>query len=93
MGYRVIALSSGSAKREDSLKLGAFAYIDGSQGDMGEELLKLGGAKVVMQCAPTSDIAGLLKGIQYDGTFLVLASGLEPATIPLCTYKPLREPK
>ena len=84
MGYRVVALSSGPAKREDCLKLGAFAYLDASKVDQGEELQKLGGAKVVMMCAPVSDASTLIKGVGYDGTLLVLAAGQEPSTISLC---------
>lgn len=85
MGFRVVALSSGSAKREDSLSLGAFKYLDGSQVDQAAELQKLGGAKVIMLCAPNSDVGDLLKGIAYDGTLLVLAAGQEATPIHLCT--------
>ncbi|KAH8092222.1 GroES-like protein [Cristinia sonorae] len=90
MGYRVVALSSGSSKREDCLKLGAFAYLDGSQVDQAAELQKLGGAKVIMLCAPTSNVAPLLKGLAYDGTLLVLAAGHEPTPIPLFMLVPNR---
>ncbi|TCD60758.1 hypothetical protein EIP91_009551 [Steccherinum ochraceum] len=83
MGYKVVALSSGPSKEEDSLKFGAFKYLDGSKVDHGEELQKLGGAKVIMLCAPTSDVSGLLKGLAYDGTLLVLAAGHEPTPISL----------
>ncbi|KAH8101538.1 GroES-like protein [Cristinia sonorae] len=90
MGYRVVALSSGPSKREDCLKLGAFAYLDASQVDQAEELQKLGGAKVIMLCAPTSDVAPLLKGLAYDGTLLVLAAGHAPTPIPLFQLVPNR---
>lgn len=86
MGYRVVALSSGPHKREDSLKFGAFAYLDGSNVDQAAELKKLGGAKVIMLCAPTSDVAGLLDGLTVNGTLLILAAeGHTPTPIPLCT--------
>jgi len=90
MGYRVVALSSGSSKREDSLKFGASEYLDGSQVDQAAELQKLGGAKVIMLCAPTSDVAGLIKGLAYDGTLLVLAAGMEETPLNLFSLIPQR---
>lgn len=86
MGYRVVALSSGPSKEEISLQLGAFKYLDGSKVNQAEELKKLGGAKVLMLCAPTPDVAPLLDGVAYDGTVLVLAAAAEPSPIPLCEY-------
>ncbi|TCD67486.1 hypothetical protein EIP91_012347 [Steccherinum ochraceum] len=83
MGYRVVALSSGPSKEEISMQLGAFKYLDGSKVNQAEELKKLGGAKVLMLCAPTPDVAPLLDGVAYDGTVLVLAAAAEPSPIPL----------
>ena len=86
MGYRVVALSSGPSKREECLKLGASEYLDGSQVDQGEELQKLGGAKVIMMCATSSDPAMLLKGLAMDGTLLILGAGATQTPISLCAY-------
>lgn len=38
MGYRVVAISSSSSKKEFATKLGAHDYIDGSKGDVGKQL-------------------------------------------------------
>ena len=83
MGYRVVALSSGPSKREISLQLGAFAYLDGSAVDQAEELRKLGGAKVIMACAPDgSSIRKLVSGLANDGTLLVLGDAHDDLAIP-----------
>ncbi|THH13488.1 hypothetical protein EUX98_g9719, partial [Antrodiella citrinella] len=73
MGYRAVALSSGPAKREDCMSFGAFAYLDASEVDQSAELQKMGGAKVLMLCAPTANVSGFINGMAYDGTLLVLA--------------------
>ncbi|THH28563.1 hypothetical protein EUX98_g5635 [Antrodiella citrinella] len=83
MGYRAVALSSGPAKRADALAFGAIAYLDGSAVDQAAELQKLGGAKVILLCAPTSAVAPLLQGLAYDGTLLVLAAGMEETGVNL----------
>jgi len=90
MGYRVVALSSGSSKHEDSLKLGASEYFDGAQVDQAVELQKMGGAKVIMLYAPNLDVAGLLKGLAYDATLLVLAGGREDTPINFFSLIPQR---
>ena len=87
MGYRVVALSSGPHKREICLKLGAFAYLDGSAVDQVAELRKLGGAKVIMACAPDKwSIQKLVPGLANDGTLLVLGDPHDDISIPARKY-------
>ncbi|KAI0368656.1 GroES-like protein [Pilatotrama ljubarskyi] len=82
MGYRVIALSSGSSKEALARQLGAHEYIDGSKVDQAEALKALGGAKVIMCTAPNSDvIQSLLSGLAVDGTLLLIALEPKPLTI------------
>ncbi|TCD60978.1 hypothetical protein EIP91_009243 [Steccherinum ochraceum] len=90
MGYRAVALSSGPSKEKDSLQLGAFAYLDASKVNQAEELAKLGGAKTIMLCAPTSDVGSLLGGLAYDGILCVLAAALTPTPIHLFSLVPKR---
>ncbi|KAJ3879486.1 GroES-like protein [Lentinula edodes] len=74
MGYKVVALSQSSAKKELATKLGADYYLDGLQVNQVEELMKLGGAKVIVATAPQGEaIATLLGGLKIGGTMLVLA--------------------
>jgi D-arabinose 1-dehydrogenase-like Zn-dependent alcohol dehydrogenase len=84
MGYRTIALSSGDAKRELAMGLGASEYIDGSKEDQAQALASRGGAKVIMCTAPSPKaIQSLLPGLAVGGQLLILAIPEEPVTINL----------
>lgn len=84
MGFRTVALSSSSAKKELALKLGASEYIDGSVVNQGEALRKMGGAKVVVCTAQSADvIEELVGGLKVGGQLLVLGFPDEPARVPL----------
>jgi D-arabinose 1-dehydrogenase-like Zn-dependent alcohol dehydrogenase len=74
MGFRVVALSRDSKKEQFARDLGAHEYIDGSKGDMGEALQKLGGASMIVSTAPNPKvISPLLKGLGINGKLLILA--------------------
>ena len=74
MGDKTVALSSSASKKELAEKLGAHIYLDGSKVDQAEELMKLGGAKVIMCTAPNGPIiTKLLGGLAVNGTILLLA--------------------
>ncbi|KIV93601.1 hypothetical protein PV10_04803 [Exophiala mesophila] len=81
MGYRTIAISSSSAKKEFAHKLGAHEYIDASKGDIGGQLQKLGGASAILFTAPSGkDIQSLLGGLAPMGKLVILAAA-EPTEI------------
>lgn len=48
MGFRTVALSRGSTKKDFAMKLGANDYIDTQAEDVGEALQKLGGAACIV---------------------------------------------
>jgi D-arabinose 1-dehydrogenase-like Zn-dependent alcohol dehydrogenase len=74
MGYRTVALSRDDSKKDFATKLGATDYLDGSKGDAGEELQKLGGADLIVVTAPNPKIiAGLVGGLAPLGKLLILA--------------------
>lgn len=74
-GYRVIAISSSSAKKELALSLGAHDYLDGSRGDVAVQLQNLGGAACIMLTAPNPELIPLLlKGLQPLGKLLIVAA-------------------
>ncbi|KAI1432869.1 alcohol dehydrogenase [Xylaria sp. CBS 124048] len=74
MGYRTVAISSGSAKRDFALQLGAHEYIDTSKEDPVKALQAMGGAALIVATAPNSKAIGpLLGGLQAAGKMLVLA--------------------
>ncbi|KAI0158278.1 alcohol dehydrogenase [Xylariaceae sp. FL1272] len=74
MGYQVVAISSGSAKKEFAHKLGAHDYIDTSKDDPVKKLMEMGGAALIVATAPNPKaISPLVGGLQAGGTLLVLA--------------------
>jgi D-arabinose 1-dehydrogenase-like Zn-dependent alcohol dehydrogenase len=74
MGYRTVALSRDSSKKDFATKLGATDYLDGSQGDTGEAFQKLGGADLILVTAPNPKIMGpLVNGLAPRGKLLILA--------------------
>ncbi|KAI8955661.1 alcohol dehydrogenase [Xylaria longipes] len=74
MGYRTVALSSGSSKRDFAHQLGAHEYIDTSKEDPVKALQALGGAAMIVSTAPNPKSVGpLLGGLQAGGKLVVLA--------------------
>ncbi|MGB7636315.1 MAG: alcohol dehydrogenase catalytic domain-containing protein, partial [Nitrososphaeraceae archaeon] len=53
MGFRTIAIARGKDKEEMVTKLGAIHYIDSQSQNVVEELVKLGGAKVILATLPS----------------------------------------
>lgn len=75
MGFRTVAISQSDAKRDFAMKLGAHDYIDASNGDIGEQLQKLGGASCIIFTAPNQKlIPSLLSGLGPLGKLLILAA-------------------
>jgi D-arabinose 1-dehydrogenase-like Zn-dependent alcohol dehydrogenase len=73
-GFRVVALSRDSQKEKFARELGAHEYIDGSKGDQGEALQKLGGAAMIVVTAPNPKvITPLMKGLGLLGKLLIVA--------------------
>lgn len=72
MGFRTVALSRGSTKKDFATKLGANDYIDTASTNVAEELQKLGGADMIVVTAPNPDvITPLLDGLAPGGTLLL----------------------
>jgi propanol-preferring alcohol dehydrogenase len=75
LGFKTIALSRGTNKRELSLKLGAHAYLDTSSGGAAEELQRMGGARIILCTAPNSRaIAELIDGLGRGGKIIIVAA-------------------
>ena len=81
MGYKTIAISSSSVKKNLALKLGAHMYLDESKDNVIEELQNLGGADVIVSTLPKAQEAlNMLEGLTYEGKLLVLGLTAETAT-------------
>ncbi|KAF2865451.1 alcohol dehydrogenase [Massariosphaeria phaeospora] len=78
MGYRTVALSSSSSKKDFATQLGATDYVDTSKEDAAEALQKMGGASLVVVTAPNPKLMGpLVKALGPLGKLLILAPGGE----------------
>ena len=72
MGFRTVALSRGTSKKDFAMKLGATDYIDIQANDVATELKKMGGAGLIVVTAPNPDvITPLLDGLAPLGTLLI----------------------
>jgi D-arabinose 1-dehydrogenase-like Zn-dependent alcohol dehydrogenase len=84
MGYRTVGIARGQDKEPLAKKLGAWRYIDSQAQDPAAELLKLGGAKVILATATSGDaMTAVLGGLGAHGTLLVLGAGGAISVPPL----------
>jgi len=74
MGFKTVAISGSTDKKELAYKLGAQVFIDTHSEDVIKELQKLGGAKVILATAPDNKAASqLVNGLSSDGKLLIVA--------------------
>lgn len=82
LGFNTVALSRGKQKEELARELGARFYIDTATANVGEELAKLGGARVILATAPNSKaITELVDGLSKHGKLLIAAASGEPLEV------------
>jgi D-arabinose 1-dehydrogenase-like Zn-dependent alcohol dehydrogenase len=83
MGFRTVAIARGMDKEPLARKLGASSYIDSKAQDPAAELLKLGGAKVVLATVTNGDaMSAVLGGLGVNGKLIVLGAAAEPLQVP-----------
>jgi D-arabinose 1-dehydrogenase-like Zn-dependent alcohol dehydrogenase len=87
MGFKTVAIARGKDKAELSKKLGACCYIDSQATNAGEELKKMGGAKVILATITNSQmLSSMVEGLAVNGKLLIVGAAFEPfsiSTIPL----------
>ena len=87
MGFRTVAIARGIDKEPLARNLGAWSYIDSKAQDPAAELLKLGGAKVILATVTNGDaMSATLGGLGVNGKLVILGAAAEPlqvAGIPL----------
>jgi D-arabinose 1-dehydrogenase-like Zn-dependent alcohol dehydrogenase len=89
MGFRTIAISSGSDKEELARQLGAHEYIDTSVVRADEGLQRYGGADVVLATAPhAAGVASAVSGLKARGKLVLVAAPSE--SIPILPFALLR---
>jgi D-arabinose 1-dehydrogenase-like Zn-dependent alcohol dehydrogenase len=75
MGLRVAGIARGADKAEFAAQLGAHHYIDSQSQDPAAELVKLGGAKVILATATSAEaMQACMGGLGPRGMFLVVGA-------------------
>src|SRR6267378_2593567 len=78
MGFRTVAIARGTDKEPLARKLGAWSYIDSKAQDPAAELLKLGGAKVILATVTSGQaMSATLGGLSVNGKLVILGAGGE----------------
>jgi alcohol dehydrogenase/propanol-preferring alcohol dehydrogenase len=82
MGFKTIAIARGSDKEPLAKQLGAQHYIDSQAQDAAAELLKLGGAKVILATVTNAAaMSAALGGLGVKGKLIVLGAPHEPLAV------------
>ena len=79
MGFKTVAIARGKDKEPLSRKLGASRYIDSQAQDAAAELVKLGGARVILATVTSGKaMAAVLAGLGVNGKLIILGAADEP---------------
>jgi D-arabinose 1-dehydrogenase-like Zn-dependent alcohol dehydrogenase len=83
MGFKTVAIARGTDKEPLARKLGAWSYIDSKTQDPAAELLKLGGAKIILATVTSGDaMSATLGGLGVNGKLVILGAAAEPLQVP-----------
>jgi D-arabinose 1-dehydrogenase-like Zn-dependent alcohol dehydrogenase len=83
MGFRTVAIARGVDKEPLARELGASHYIDSRAHDPAAELLKLGGAKLVLATVTSGNaMSATLGGLAVNGKLVILGAASEPLEVP-----------
>ncbi|MFC6838197.1 alcohol dehydrogenase [Halomarina ordinaria] len=81
-GFETVALSHSPDKRDLALDLGADHFVDTAEEDPAAALQDLGGARVVLGTAPSSDaIESVVGGLGNDGELVVVGVPGDPVSV------------
>jgi D-arabinose 1-dehydrogenase-like Zn-dependent alcohol dehydrogenase len=84
MGFKTIAIARGNDKEGLVRKLGATHYIDSESQNAVEELVKLGGARVILATVPSGKaMSTVLGGLGVNGKLIAIGASEEPLEVPL----------
>jgi D-arabinose 1-dehydrogenase-like Zn-dependent alcohol dehydrogenase len=74
-GFNTVGIGRGRDKEEFAKKLGASHYIDTAAQDPAAELLKLGGAKVILATVTSADaMKAVIGGLAPTGTLMIVGA-------------------
>src|SRR2546426_8192432 len=82
MGFKTVAIARGKDKEEIVRKLGARQYIDSKSQNPVEELVKLGGAKIILGTVPSGKaMSQVLGGLAVNGKLIMIGASNEPLEV------------
>lgn len=80
MGFEAAAISTSADKEELAFELGATHFLNAD--DAAEVLAEMGGARVIIATAPSSEaISGVVGGLGRNGELIVVAASAEPIEV------------
>ena len=75
MGFRTVAIARGKDKEPLARKLGANDYVDSEAQNPAAELVKMGGAKVIIATVTNADaMAAVISGLAPNGVLVVIGA-------------------
>jgi D-arabinose 1-dehydrogenase-like Zn-dependent alcohol dehydrogenase len=82
MGFKTVAIARGKDKEPLARKLGAQHYIDNETQDAAAELVKLGGAKVILATLTSGKaMSAVLGGLGVNGKLIIVGAADEPLEV------------
>jgi len=83
MGFHTVAIARGTDKEPLSRQLGAHQYIDSQAQDPAGELMKLGGAKIILATATSGKaMSAALGGLGINGKMILLGAAMDALEVP-----------
>ncbi len=83
MGFETVAIARGKDEEPLARQLGARHYVDGQAQDAVAELVRLGGASVILATAPSGKaMSALVNGLAVNGKLVVLGAPADPLEVP-----------
>lgn len=94
MGFKTVGIARGRDKEPLARKLGAHHYIDSQAQDPAAELLKLGGAKVILATVTNGDAMSAVQGgLGLNGSLMVIGAAEALQVSPLALISGRRSVK
>src|SRR5437764_308960 len=94
VGFHTVGIARGKDKEPLARKLGAAVYIDSQAQDPAAELLKLGGARVILATATSGDAMSAVQGgLAVKGTLLVVGAAPSMQVSPVLLLSGCRSVK
>jgi len=82
-GYRTVAIARGKDKEPLARQLGAHQYVDSESQDPAAELMRLGGARVILATVTNGKaMTATIGGLAVDGKLIILGAAGDPLEVP-----------